>query len=75
MQTSRHIPLSPRLSKSALANKDRYDILRGDTKAPAFSADMIVFYKTQIARTNEVREHAIVMTMELQPVHSAEPSQ
>jgi hypothetical protein len=53
-------------TKSALANKDRFDILRGDTKAPAFSADMIVFYKTQIARTNEVREHAIVMAMELQ---------
>jgi hypothetical protein len=27
---------------------------------------MIVFYKTQIARTNVVRDQAIVMAMELQ---------
>ena len=27
---------------------------------------MILFYKTQIARTNEVRDQAIVMAMELQ---------
>jgi len=53
-------------TKSALANKDRFDILRGDTKTLAFSADMILFYKTQIARTNEVRDQAIVMAMELQ---------
>ncbi len=53
-------------TKSALANKDRFDILRGDTKTLAFSADMIVFYKTQIARTNVVRDQAIVMAMELQ---------
>ena len=53
-------------TKSALANKDRFDILCGDTKTLAFSADMIVFYKTQIARTNEVRDQAIVMAMELQ---------
>ena len=56
-------------TKSALANKDRFDILRGDTKTLAFSADMIVFYKTQIARTNE-----IVMAMAGTTVHSAEPT-
>lgn len=53
-------------TKSALANKDRFNDLRGDTKTLAFSADMIVYYKTQIARDFDPHDRAIVMALELQ---------
>ena len=53
-------------AKSAVACRERFNGLTGDTKTLAFSADMILFYKQNIARPFDMHQQAIVMAMELQ---------
>jgi hypothetical protein len=52
--------------KSALATEERYDDLVQDTKNLAFTPDMILFYKNQLADPLSYKDRAISMAMELQ---------
>ena len=52
--------------KSALATEERYDDLVQDTKNLAFTPDMILFYKNQLADPPSYKDRAISMAMELQ---------
>ena len=57
---------SVRRAKSALAVEERYDVLQLDTKSLAFSADMIVFYRTQLMNPLSIQDTCCAMAMALQ---------
>lgn len=52
--------------KSALACEERFDDLVQDTKNLAFTPDMILYFKHNLASTQSFQDQAIVMAMELQ---------
>lgn len=59
---------SPIISKvkSAIATEERFDDLVQDTKNLAFTPDMILYFKNNLADPRSFKDRAIVMAMELQ---------
>ena len=52
--------------KSAIATQDCFDDLGQDTKNLAFTPDMILYFKQQIANPQSFKDDAIILAMELQ---------
>ena len=52
--------------KSAIATQDCFDDLVQDTKNLAFTPDMILYFKQQIANPQSFKDDAIILAMELQ---------